>query len=199
MPTDKNVGLVSCQDMSSGEAFVTNFCYGSVYLTWRYLVLLFYLYEDNPSGISKPPQNLAFHKLNRPSSFKSSTAMHFLWPLHYFRVTFCTFSTHLKIKGVPEMWSCVRSKAQAAVQIHDIGGIQLKVPVHIPSHGSDVDLCSPEHADVGIVLRPASPNWAFLQISFRFLLNFSSRAVSSKGTSEPRVQQPDLGGLCGDV
>ena len=50
------------------------------------------------------------------------------------------------------------SKAQAAAQIHELGDIQLKVPVHIPSHGSDVDLRSPDHVDVGVVLRPASPN-----------------------------------------
>lgn len=83
--------------------------------------------------------------------------------------------------------------------MRDPGDIQLKVPVDIPSRGSDVDLHSPDHADPGIVLRPASPNWAFLQISFRCLLNFSSRVVSSKGTSEPGVQQRDLSGVCGDV
>lgn len=42
--------------------------------------------------------------------------------------------------------------------MRDPGDIQLKVPVDIPSRGSDVDLRSPDHADPGIVLRPASPN-----------------------------------------
>lgn len=79
------MGIVSCQCMSSGAAFVTNFCYVSVHLISS-SVLLFYLCE-NPSSISKPPHNLTFHKLYRSSSSKSSTATHFLCPLNYFCVT----------------------------------------------------------------------------------------------------------------
>jgi len=137
------MGLVSYQGMSSGAVFVTNFCYVSVYLTRKSLVLLFYLYEDTASCINKPPYNPAFQKLNRPTSFTySSTAAHFLWPLNYFCVTFCTLCTHLKIKVSLKDDFLPQSKAQVAAQIHDLGDIQLRVPVHTPSHGSDVDLHS---------------------------------------------------------
>lgn len=93
--------------MSSGAAFVTNFCYVSVYLTRKSSVLLFYPYEGTSSGTNKSHHNLASHKLNRPSSFKTSTEPHFLWPLNYFCITFCTLSTYFKIKGVPERLSSV--------------------------------------------------------------------------------------------
>lgn len=39
-------------------------------------------------------------------------------------------------------------------------------------------------------------NCAFLQFSIRFLLSCGSRVVSSKSTSEPKVQHPDLSRLC---
>lgn len=104
------------------------------------------VYEDVSSDITKPPHNIAFHQ-NRPSSFKSSNGAHFLWPLIFFFATLCT----LKTKECLKQDLLSHSKAQATGQIHHLGDIQPKMSIHIPHHDSCVDLCSPDHADIGIM------------------------------------------------
>lgn len=144
------------------------------------------VYEDVSSDITKPPHNIAFHQ-NRPSSFKSSNGAHFLWPLIFF---FCHF-VHLKNKGVPETGSPVSQQ----------GTSHWADPSSWRYSAQDVNSHPTSWFMRGSVLSRSCwhRNYAFLQISIRFLSSRSSRVVSSKSSSEPRVQNPDLSRRCVDV